>query len=275
MSVNIELPSSSSLKLLAPQKSKNSILKPMSFIGSEILSNIEERRLFKNAPAFVPAGQSTQLIVGATNDSDFKIIKLSESLYNTYNLKRVYYSAYVPINRTSKLPDIIKPPLLREHRLYQADWLLRFYGFSANELLSDNNPNFDINFDPKTNYALSHLEKFPVEVNLAPRNLLLRVPGIGMRSVQRILAARKVHSLTFQDLKKLGVVLKRAQYFITCSGKYYGDTAFEEENIRKRLMPKVDFNIIENKKYEQLTFFSALPVLYKPEDSFTSINGEI
>lgn len=275
MSVNIELPSNESLKLLAPQKDKASILKPMSFIGSEILSNIEERRLFKNAPSFVPAGQSTQLIVGATKDTDFKIMKLSENLYNTYRLKRVYYSAYVPVNKASKLPDIVKPPLLREHRLYQADWLLRFYGFSAKELLSENKPNFDINFDPKTDYALSHLEEFPVEVNLAPRKLLLRVPGIGVRSVQRILASRRVHSLTFEDLKKLGIVLKRAQYFITCSGKYYGDAAFKEESIRRRLMPKVDLNVIDNPKYEQLTFFSGLPALYKPYDSFSSINGEV
>lgn len=275
LSVNIELPSNEGLKLLAPQKNKTSILKPMSFIGTQIETYKEEKKLFKNAPSFVPAGQSTQLIVGATNDSDLKIMKLSESLYNNYNLKRVYYSAYVPVNNSSNLPALIKPPLLREHRLYQADWLLRFYGFSADELLNERKPNLDINFDPKTDYALSHIDEFPVEVNSAPQKLLLRVPGIGVRSVKRILSARKVHSLNFEDLKKLGVVLKRAQYFITCRGKYYGDVSFREDYIRKRLAPKVDLNLFENPKYEQLTLFTGLPSLYRPEDSFTSINGEI
>lgn len=275
MSVNVELPSNEGLKLLAPQKSSNSILKPMSYIGSQIIANVEEKRFFRNAPSFVPAGQSTQLIIGATKDSDFKIMKLSENLYNNYNLKRVYYSAYVPVNNNPKLPSIINPPLLREHRLYQADWLLRFYGFSAGELLNDNNPNLDINFDPKTDWALKNLSHFPIEINSASQRLLLRIPGIGVRSVRRIIAARKVHNLTFEDLRKLGVVFKRAQYFITCSGKYYGDIAFKEDFIRKRLAPKIDLNYMENPKYEQLTFFTGVPAIYKTEDSFSSITGEI
>lgn len=275
MSVNVELPSNEGLKLLAPQKNTTSILKPMSFIGHEIIANKEEKKIFKAAPTFVPAGQSTQLIVGATRDSDLNIMSLSENLYNNYNLKRVYYSAYVPVNHSSKLPSIVNPPLIREHRLYQADWLLRFYGFSAGELLSERKPNLDINFDPKTDWALSHMEQFPVEVNLAPQRMLLRIPGIGVRSVKRILAARKVHSLTFEDLKKLGIVLKRAQYFITCSGKYYGDVAFKENFIRHKLTPKKDLNVIDNPSFEQLTFFSGLPALYKPEDSFSSITGEL
>lgn len=275
MSVNIELPSNESLKLLAPQKNKDSILKPMSFIGSQIIAYHEEKKLFRSTPSFVPAGQSTQLIVGATKDSDFKIMRLSENLYNTYNLKRVYYSAYVPVNNNPKLPSLINPPLVREHRLYQADWLLRFYGFSANELLNEKNPNLDINFDPKTDWALKNIGQFPVEVNTAPRKMLLRVPGMGVRSVQRIMAARIVHSLSFDDLKKLGIVLKRAQYFITCGGKYYGDVAFKEDFIKKRLSPKVDLNYIENPKFEQLTLFSGLPSLYKPQDSFSSITGEL
>jgi Predicted DNA-binding protein with the Helix-hairpin-helix motif len=236
---------------------------------------VEEKKFFKNAPSFVPAGQSTQLIIGATKDSDFKIMKLSENLYNNYNLKRVYYSAYVPVNSNPKLPSIINPPLLREHRLYQADWLLRFYGFSAGELLNANKPNLDINFDPKTDWALSNLSHFPIEINSASQRLLLRIPGIGVRSVKRITAARMVHNLTFDDLRKLGVVLKRAQYFITCSGKYYGDIAFKEDFIRKRLSPKLDLNYLENPKYEQLTFFTGVPAIYKTEDSFSSITGEI
>lgn len=274
MSVNIELPSNESLKLLAPQKNSNSILKPMSFISTQIIANKEEKKFFKNAPTFVPAGQSTQLIVGATKDSDFKIMRLSENLYNNYNLKRVYYSAYVPVNNSSKLPSLINPPLLREHRLYQADWLLRFYGFSAGELLNEKKQNLDINFDPKTDWALNNIDHFPVEVNLAPQRQLLRIPGIGVSSVRKISAARKVHTLTFEDLKKLGVVLKRAQYFITCSGKYFGDVVFKEELIRKRLTPKIDLNYIENPKYQQLNFLTD-PLLFKPADSFSSISGEI
>jgi putative DNA modification/repair radical SAM protein len=275
MSVNVELPSNESLRLLAPQKNTTSILKPMSFIGSQITAYKEESKFFKNTPSFVPAGQSTQLIVGATKDSDLKIMSLSQNLYDNYNLKRVYYSAYVPVNYSSKLPSIINPPLLREHRLYQADWLLRFYGFSAEELLSEKKPNLDINFDPKTDWALSHIEQFPVEVNLAPQRMLLRVPGIGVRSVKRIIAARKVHTLTFWDLKKLGIVLKRAQYFITCGGKYFGDTGFREDFIRQKLTPKKDLNLFENPKFEQLTLFSGLPTVYKPEDAFSSVTGEL
>ncbi len=267
MSVNIELPSKESLKLLAPQKNSDLILKPMSYIDSQITANKEEKLLYKKAPSFVPAGQSTQLIIGATKDSDYKIMKLSENLYNNFNLKRVYYSAYVPVSNNPKLPSIINPPMLREHRLYQADWLLRFYGFSATELLSEKNPNLDVNFDPKTDWAIKNIYQFPVEINSAPRKMLLRIPGVGVRSVQKIMAARKVHSLNFEDLKKLGIVLKRAQYFITCKGKYYGDIVFKEDFIKKRLSPKVDLNYIDNPKFEQITFFA--------KDSFTSITGEL
>lgn len=267
MSVNIELPSKESLKLLAPQKNSDLILKPMSYIDSQITANKEEKLLYKKAPSFVPAGQSTQLIIGATKDSDYKIMKLSENLYNNFNLKRVYYSAYVPVSNNPKLPSIINPPMLREHRLYQADWLLRFYGFSATELLNEKNPNLDVNFDPKTDWAIKNIYQFPIEVNSAPRKMLLRIPGVGVRSVQKIMAARKVHSLNFEDLKKLGIVLKRAQYFITCKGKYYGDIVFKEDFIKKRLSPKVDLNYIDNPKFEQITFFA--------KDSFTSITGEL
>lgn len=275
MSVNIELPSKESLKQLAPQKNSNSILKPMSFISTQIIANKEEKKYFKNVSAFIPAGQSTQLIIGATKDSDFKIMKLAENLYTNYDLKRVYYSAYVPVNNSSMLPSLINPPLLREHRLYQADWLLRFYGFSAGELLNENKQNLDINFDPKTDWALSNMDIFPLEVNLASQKQLLRIPGIGIRSVKKISAARKVHTITFEDLKKLGVALKKAQYFITCGGKYFGDVGFKEELIRSRLSPKFDLNLIENPKFQQLSLFSALPALYRPADSFSSISGEV
>lgn len=279
MSVNIELPSSESLKILAPDKDKNKILLPMKNISNKIIQNKNEIKRFKNAPSFVPGGQSTQLIVGASPESDLKILTLSESLYEKMNLKRVYYSAFVPVTNDKRLPEIKNPPTLREHRLYQADWLLRFYGFNANELLSEENPNFDINFDPKTNWALKNIHIFPLEINKAPREMLLRIPGIGEKSVQRIMAIRKVSNITLEDLKKIGVVLKRAQYFLTCNGKYYGDVSFDEPLIRDKLAPKEDLNILESKG-EQLNFFnmpgfSYSPAILKVDDIFSSVIGEL
>ncbi|MDP4178568.1 MAG: putative DNA modification/repair radical SAM protein [Bacillota bacterium] len=275
MSVNIELPSNQSLKLLAPQKSKENIIKPMSYIGSQISVIKEEKSHYKYAPNFVPAGQSTQLIVGATPESDLSIMTLSENLYKKFNLKRVYFSAYVPVSNNPNLPALKSPPFLREHRLYQADWLLRFYNFSAGELLNESNPNFDIDFDPKTDWALKHIEQFPIEVNTAPENTLLRIPGVGVRSVKKILAARRVHTITFEDLKKLGVVLKRAQYFITCKGKYHGDTAFNDELIKARLLSSNKKNIKQPPLYEQLSFFDDSPLKLTRNDLLSSFNGEL
>lgn len=220
LSVNIELPSQNSLKLLAPDKSKQSILAPMGYIRSHIEQNSRELAVYKRAPRFAPAGQSTQMIVGATAENDYQILNLTEGLYQTYRLKRVFFSAYVPVAESSLLPSAgTKPPLLREHRLYQADWLLRFYGFSASELLDENHPSLHPLLDPKCNWAVNHPELFPVEINHAPYELLLRIPGIGVRSAQRIVTARRAGSVDFIGLKRLGVVLKRAQYFITCRGK--------------------------------------------------------
>lgn len=220
ISVNIEMPSHKSLQLLAPDKSKTSILKPMGFITGRIAENSTDLVKYKNAPRFAPAGQSTQMIIGATPESDYQILRLSEALYGKYKLKRVFFSAYIPMNTDSLLPAVdVKPPLLREHRLYQADWLLRFYGFTADELLDSAHPDFNPYLDPKCNWALHHLEHFPVEVNRADYAELLRVPGIGVVSAKRIVRARRAGSLDFDALKKLGVVLKRAQYFITCRGR--------------------------------------------------------
>lgn len=279
MSVNIELPSNESLKLLAPDKEKNNILLPMKQISKGIIQNKDERRNFRSAPKFVPGGQSTQLIVGASPESDLKILTLSENLYKKMNLKRVYYSAFVPVSDDKRLPSLKHPPTLREHRLYQADWLLRFYGFNAKELLNEANPNFDINFDPKTNWALQNLGYFLVEINIAPKEMLLRVPGIGVKSVQRILAARRVSILNYEDLRKIGVVLKRAQYFITCNGKYYGDVDFDEPLIRNKLSPKEDLNILENQG-QQLNFFdfpvlSSSPAISKVDDIHSSVLGQL
>ena len=279
MSVNLELPSSRSLKLLAPEKNKQDILSPMKTIKNNISINKYERKKFKNANLFVPGGQSTQLIVGASKETDLNILNLSENLYNKMNLKRVYYSAYVPVNTDKNLPTIKNPPTLREHRLYQGDWLLRFYGFKASEHLSHKNPNFDINFDPKTSYALNNLDNFPIEINEASYEALLRVPGIGVRGARKIILTRKVGFLDFYDLKKLGIVLKRAQYFITCKGKYYGSVEFDDIKIRRALTPKVNLNYIDE-NIEQLSFFNNdLSVNEKKsfllEDKSSSLTGEL
>ena len=220
MSVNIELPSGASLKRLAPQKSKEKILAPMGQIRDGIAQNAKELVKYRAAPRFVPAGQSTQMIIGATPEHDVQILRLTEELYKKYALKRVFFSAYMPVVENRALPALSSPPpLLREHRLYQADWLLRFYGFTAGEILDDANPDFNPLLDPKCNWAVNHMELFPVEVNRAPYEMLLRVPGIGVKSAQRIRAARRTARLDFDALKKLGVVLKRARFFIVCMGK--------------------------------------------------------
>ncbi len=220
MSVNIELPSGASLKRLAPQKSKEKILAPMGQIRDGIAQNAKELVKYRAAPRFVPAGQSTQMIIGATPEHDVQIPRLTEGLYKKYALKRVFFSAYMPVVEDRALPALSSPPpLLREHRLYQADWLLRFYGFTAGEILDDANPDFNPLLDPKCNWAVNHMELFPVAVNRAPYELLLRVPGIGVKSAQRIRAARRTARLDFDALKKLGVVLKRARFFIVCMGK--------------------------------------------------------
>jgi len=276
MSVNIELPSSQGLKLLAPQKSKESILKPMSLINKEIITSSQNHKIFKKAPLFVPGGQSTQLIVGATADTDYNILKLSEGLYNKFSLKRVYYSAYVPINTNKNLPTIKHPPLVRENRLYQADWLLRFYGFKADELLNEQTPNFHEQLDPKTNYALNNLDCFPYEINTASYEELLRVPGIGVRSAKRIVITRKVHFLNFEDIRKLGVVMKRAQYFITCKGKYYGDVGFDKDKIEDKLINKTPIKSLSTiNNYEQLSLFTSLPMVLPKKDKVSALIGEL
>ncbi|GAE88379.1 biotin synthase related domain protein [Acetivibrio straminisolvens JCM 21531] len=274
MSVNIELPSEKGLKLLAPQKDKHAILKPMNFISSKIAEKNDERKVFKNAPLFVPGGQSTQLIVGATKDNDINILKLSENLYKKYHLKRVYYSAYVPISTNPLLPDLKTPPLLREHRLYQADWLLRFYGFSADELLDENNPDFDPKLDPKANWAVNNISHFPVEVNRADYEMLLRVPGIGVRSAKKIIMARKVKSLSFEDLKKLGVVLKRARFFITCNGKYFYNYDMDRLLIRQNLINGWEGSE-KKQEWEQISILSLIPEKPTLQDQIMSITGEI
>ncbi len=225
MSVNLELPTADGLKKLAPYKSRNTILRPMRQIQNRITENKNEIMVYRKTPRFVPAGQSTQMIVGATPESDYQLMSVAEALYRNFDLKRVFYSAFVNVNQDSNLPVLPGgPPLLREHRLYQADWLLRFYHFEVSELLSENRPNFNIYLDPKCDWALRHLELYPVEINRADYKTLLRVPGVGCKSAQRIVNARREHALDFADLKRIGVVLKRALYFITCSGRMMYNT---------------------------------------------------
>lgn len=237
MSVNIELPSQMSLQKLAPDKSKSAILLPMGQIKTRIQENCTELVKYKSAPKFAPAGQSTQMIIGASPDTDFQILRLTEALYNKYSLKRVFYSAYVPVGDDKFLPPATtKPPLLREHRLYQADWLLRFYGFEAREILDEKHQEFNPLLDPKCNWAVEHPEYFPVEVNSAKYEMLLRVPGIGVNSAKRIMAARRTARLDYKDLKKLGVVLKRAQYFVVCSGKKADGLKITESAVMRQLM---------------------------------------
>lgn len=238
MSVNLELPTAEGLRLLAPHKTRKNILSPMRLVQNTMEENKQEIMIYRNAPRFVPAGQSTQMIIGATPESDYQILNVAESLYKKFELKRVFYSAFVAVNEDQALPARTGegPPLLREHRLYQADWLLRFYGFRAEELLSEENPNFNLFLDPKCNWALKHLEEFPVEVNQAEYDMLLRVPGIGVKSALRIVKARRMGVLQFEDLKKMGVVLKRALYFLTCNGKMMYRTKIEEDYIIRNLL---------------------------------------
>lgn len=237
MSVNLELPTADGLKKLAPNKHRKNILTPMRQIQQGIIQGQNEVAIYRHAPHFVPAGQSTQMIIGATPESDYQIMSVAQGLYDKFELKRVFYSAYVSINEDKELPALhTGTPLLREHRLYQADWLMRFYQFRAEELLNEHRPNFNILLDPKCDWALQHLEQFPVEINRADYHMLLRVPGIGVNSARRICGARRTAVLTFEDLKKIGVVLKRALYFITCSGHMMYHTKMDENYITRNLL---------------------------------------
>lgn len=258
LSVNIELPSEAGLRTLAPDKTKQAILAPMRQIQTRNQQNSEELVKYRHAPKFAPAGQSTQLIVGATADTDFHILRLTQGLYDKYRLKRVFYSAYVPVVEHALLPSKdIKPPLLREHRLYQADWLLRFYGFRAEELLDEQHTDFDPRVDPKCSWALTHLDFFPVEVNTADYETLLRIPGVGVVSARRILAARRAGPLHIDDLKKLGVVMKRAQYFLTASGKMPDGLRFTPDSVLRNLIA-VEQPLLPQQESVQLSLFDSV-----------------
>lgn len=243
LSANIELPTESGLKLLAPNKEENKVTKIMSYVKEN------------HNRSYVPAGQSTQMIIGATKETDLDIMTKSEALYKSYALKRVFYSAYIPVNKDKLLPMLKTPPLVRENRLYQADWLLRFYGFKVKDLLDEDNPNFNILMDPKANWALRHLNEFPKEINTVSYYDLLKVPGIGIKTAKRIIACRKNFKITFNDLKKLGVVMKRAKYFITCNNKYFISSEYFKKSFIEANLILEDNPKVENNK-EQLSLFS-------------------
>jgi len=259
MIINLELPTADSLKKLCPGKTREKILLPMRQIQAGITENRNELAIYRSAPRFVPAGQSTQMIVGATPENDYQMVSVAEALYQKYNLKRVFYSAFVPVVPDKSLPAVSGgPPLLREHRLYQADWLLRFYGFRADELLSAERPNFNIFLDPKCDWAVRHLEEFPVEVMTADYGKLLRVPGLGVRSAKRIVMARRTGRLSYGDLKKFGVVLKRAVFFLTCCGKMMIPVRMEENYITSQLMGeerKKVWDMGNENSFRQLSLF--------------------
>lgn len=243
MSTNIELPSRESLKLLAPDKKEEKIKNNLVCISENKGRN------------FARAGQTTQMIIGASPDTDYRILALSENMYHKYDLKRVYYSAYVPVNSDNLLPAVEKPPLLRENRLYQADWLLRFYGFKVSDLLDDEHPNFNTMLDPKADWALRHIENFPVEINSASYYTLLKVPGIGVTSAKRIMATRKFIKIKYDNLKKLGVVIKRAKYFITCNGEYYTNKDFFKKSIIETSIITEERKLLTLSFQEQLSLF--------------------
>lgn len=259
MSVNLELPTAEGLKALAPQKKRPKMLAPIRQVHQERKQNRQELTLYRHTPRFVPAGQSTQMIIGASGESDWQIMKVAEHMYRKYEMKRVFYSAFLRVNEDSLLPVLPGgPPLLREHRLYQADWLLRFYGFETEELLSEDRPDFNLLLDPKCDWALRHLDRFPVEVMRADYDTLLRVPGIGYRSAGRIVKARRLGTLDYDNLKKMGVVLKRAIYFITCGGKQMYPVRLQEDYILRNLLDgkeKLQAGARQTPAYEQLSLF--------------------
>ena len=257
MSVNLELPTAESLRLLAPHKSRKNILAPMRLVQSKAAQNRQEIQVYRNAPRFVPAGQSTQMIIGATPETDYQIMQVTEALYQKFELKRVFFSAFVHVNEDATLPARTDkgPPLLREHRLYQADWLLRFYGLRAEELLDASHPDFNPQVDPKCSWALRHLDFFPVEVNRADYEALLRIPGVGVVSAKRILVSRRARKLRIEDLPKLGVVMKRAQYFLTASGRMADGLRFTPDSLLRNLIA-AERPSLPQPELEQMSLFA-------------------
>lgn len=237
LSVNVEMPTEQSLKLLAPDKKREDMIRPMSFLKEAIQENAEEKKLFKKTPMFAPAGQSTQMVIGATPESDMEILLMADQFYKKMNLKRVYYSGYVPISNDNRLPAIGTPvPMIRENRLYQADWLTRFYGFTVGEIVNPENPHLDADIDPKLSWALRNLDIFPIDINKADLHLIMRVPGIGVSSAKKIVAARRYIKLNWDHLKKIGLSLNKSKYFITCQSKQFVRTTWLPDTLRRQIL---------------------------------------
>ena len=255
LSINIEIPTEHGLKLLAPDKNRIDMIQPMTYLKNEIILKQEEKKLFKKAPAFAPAGQSTQMIIGASKESDKDIMQLSASFYKNFNLKRVYYSGYVPISNDLRLPGIGSAvPMVRENRLYQTDWLLRFYGFQVDEIVNDQHPNLDLDIDPKLSWALRNLNAFPMDINKVDIQQILRVPGIGLQSAQKITAARKFQKLNWDHLKKIGIAINRAKYFIVCSSSEFERRDLTEARIKQYILSGSSSKYLKNSS-QQLVLF--------------------
>ena len=236
LSVNIEMPSERSLQKVAPEKNYQSVLEPMGYLKEKITESKVERKVTKKAPLFAPGGQSTQLVIGASPENDLQVLTLADDLYKEKALKRVYYSGYIPVSEDNRLPVVYKPPLVRENRLYQADWLLRFYGFQLDDIVDDAHPDLDLMLDPKASYALRHPEHFPVDVNKADYEMILRIPGVGVKSAQKIVKARRFGALREEHLRKIGLVWKRAKYFLICADRQYRFLGWQPEVIRDQLL---------------------------------------
>ena len=255
LSINIEIPTESGLKLLAPEKNRKDMIQPMNYLKNEIILKKEEKKLFKKAPLFTPAGQSSQMIIGAARETDKQIMYTASRLYTGFNLKRVYYSGYVPVSNDNRLPGIGSAvPMVRENRLYQTDWLMRFYGFNVTELLDDANPHLDLDIDPKLSWALRNLNYFPVDINKANVHQILRVPGIGMQSAHKIVEGRKFHQLTWDHLKKIGVALNRARYFITCNSREFERRDLSSTKIKQFILAGSGSKYLRN-SVQQLSLF--------------------
>lgn len=237
LSVNVEMPTEQSLKLLAPDKNQKDMIAPMKYLKGAIEENREEKKIFKKAPLFAPAGQSTQMVIGATPENDMQILWMADRFYNAMKLKRVYYSGYVPISNDNRLPAIGTPvPMIRENRLYQADWLLRFYGFNVEEIVDENNPLLDLDIDPKLSWALRNLNLFPLDINKADLALIMRIPGIGVNSAKKIVAARKFTKLTWDHLKKFGIAVNRARNFVTCQSDHFSFKDWMPNQIKEKIL---------------------------------------
>lgn len=255
LSINLEMPTEEGLKLLAPDKNRQDMLQPMGFLKNEIIQRTEEKKLFKKAPIFAPAGQSTQVIIGATPETDQQVLQTAASFYRQYNLKRVYYSGYVPVLADMRLPALnTAVPMVRENRLYQADWLMRFYGFKVNEIVNQQQPLLDLDIDPKLSWALRNLHVFPLDINKADLQLILRIPGVGLQSAQKIVSARKFGRLNWDHLKKIGVALNRARYFITCNSNVFEKRDMTGIRIKQYILAESQSKYLKNSS-TQLNLF--------------------